>query len=495
MTKKNPAGDSSPRSFITPPARPAGLAGKVQLRAATADAVLAVVPHMLGFYPSHSLVVLGLGEQNRVMVTFRYDLPVPANRELAADIAEHAGYVLGREGISAALLVGYGPEELVAPVIGAAIARLSASGVRLLEVLRADAGRYWSMLCDDTGCCPPEGRSYDPGSHPAAAAMTEAGLSAQPDREALARTLSRPPGSAELISRATSTALLRLSELVELGEAEGDRYPTLRATRVGRRHVQRAIRLYRSGGSIDSIGHLAWLAVLLGDLQVRDDAWARMHPAYREVHCRLWTDVLRSAALDYVPAPASLLAFAAWQAGNGALAAMAIDRALGADPSYSMAQLLAGAVDAALPPSAARVPMTPSAVALSYSPDRAAGERPRPAEGSGDPARATGRRPQDRGGAGRDRSGARQDRGGAGQDRGGAGQGGGGASGTDRDSPEGRGVSARSATAKGSGARGGRGQTTRSRRVRRGGPSRNHGRRRGRRTGGVSRADSTACRR
>jgi Domain of unknown function (DUF4192) len=169
MTKKNPAGDSSPRSFITPPARPAGLAGKVQLRAATADAVLAVVPHMLGFYPSHSLVVLGLGEQNRVMVTFRYDLPEPADRELAADIAEHAGYVLGREGISAALLVGYGPEELVAPVIGAAIARLSASGVRLLEVLRADAGRYWSMLCDDTGCCPPEGRSYDPGSHPAAA--------------------------------------------------------------------------------------------------------------------------------------------------------------------------------------------------------------------------------------------------------------------------------------------------------------------------------------
>ena len=107
------------------PARPAGLAGKVQLRAGTPDAVLAVVPHMLGFYPSRSLVVLGLGDQNRVMVTFRYDLPDPVDYGLAEDIAEHADYVLGRERITAALLVGYGPGELVAPVVACAVDRLT----------------------------------------------------------------------------------------------------------------------------------------------------------------------------------------------------------------------------------------------------------------------------------------------------------------------------------------------------------------------------------
>jgi Domain of unknown function (DUF4192) len=405
MTKKIPAGDSSPRPSIDPPARPGGLASKVQLRAATPDAVLAVVPHMLGFYPSHSVVILGLGEQNRVMVTFRYDLPDPADYELAADIAEHADYVLGRERITSALLVGYGPAELVVPVVGPVVARLAGSGVSLHEVLRADAGRYWSMLCADSGCCPPEGRSYDPGSHPAAAAMTEAGLSAQPDRAALARTLQRPSGSAELIARVTSSALSRLSELVDRGEAAGDRCPRIRATRIGRRQVQRAIRLYRAGGRIDSIAHLAWLAVLLSDLGVRDDAWARMHPAYREAHCRLWTDVLRGAALDYVPAPASLLAFAAWQAGNGALAAMAVDRALGADPAYSMAHLLAGAVDAALPPSAARVPMTPAAVARSYAPGGPASGPPGAAgvadRASGRADRASGRADRASGRAGR----------------------------------------------------------------------------------------------
>lgn len=386
MTNINPAGASAPRT-LTPASgsRPAGLAGRVQLRAATPDAVLAVVPHMLGFYPSRSLVVLGLGEQNRVMVTFRYDLPEPPDSSLADDIAEHACYVLDRERIGSALLVGYGPEELVNPVIASTAVRLSGSGVELPDVLRADSGRYWSMLCDDPACCPPGGRSYDPGSHPAAAAMTEAGLTAQPDRDALARTLARPAGSADLIAQATSGALLRLSRLAELGEAAKDRDPQLRATRIGRREVQRAIRTYRAGAAIDSIEHLAWLAVLLADLRVRDDAWARMDPACRDHHCRLWTDVLRCAALDYAPAPASLLAFTAWQSGNGVLAAMAVDRALSADPSYSMAQLLAGVVEAALPPSAARLPMTPAAVAASYAAppadlpgDRAARSRPGP---------------------------------------------------------------------------------------------------------------------
>jgi hypothetical protein len=368
MTNNKPAGDKSPRTFLATPTRPAGLAGKVQLRAGTPDAVLAVVPHMLGFYPSRSLVVLGLGAQSRVMVTFRYDLPDPADSELAEDIAEHAGYVLDREHIGAALLVGYGPAELVAPVVASTAERLVGSGVQVHEVLRADGGRYWSMLCDDVACCPPEGRSYDPGSHPAAAAMTEAGLPAQPDREALARTIQRPAGAADRISRAALQAQLRLSQLVDLGEAEGDPDPKLRAIRAGRSEIQRAIRLYRRGASIDSIERVAWLAVLAADLRVRDDAWARMDPAHRDDHCRLWIDVLRGAAVDFVPAPACLLAFTAWQSGNGALAAMAIERALAADPGYSMAQLLAGAVNAALPPSAARMPMSPAAVAASYAP-------------------------------------------------------------------------------------------------------------------------------
>lgn len=92
-----------------------------------------------------------------------------------------------------------------------------------------------------------------------------------------------------------------------------------------------------------------------------------MDPAHRGAHIRLWTDVVRHAQAGYAAAPASLLAFTAWQSGNGALANIALDRALADTPGYSMAELIRQAVNAALPPSAAQLPMTPEEVAASYA--------------------------------------------------------------------------------------------------------------------------------
>jgi len=244
---------------------------------------------------------------------------------------------------------------------------LEANGIRLREVLRAEGGRYWSVLCGDPRCCPPEGVPFDPCSHPTAAAMAQAGLQALPDRAALARTLQPPAGSAESIRQSTRLAELRLCDLgAERWAREGVEGQQVTAE-VGRGELQRAIRCYREGGSITTGDELAWLALLLTDLRVRDDSWARMDPAHVDDHIRLWTDVVRGAAIEYVPAPASLLAFAAWQAGRGALASVAVDRALAARPGYSMALLIGGALQAGLPPSAAKLPMTPEQVARSYA--------------------------------------------------------------------------------------------------------------------------------
>ena len=82
-----------------------------------------------------------------------------------------------------------------------------------------------------------------------------------------------------------------------------------------------------------TIYEVARLTVALRDLRVRDDAWARMDPGYSEAHLRLWIDVLRRAQPGYVAAPAALLAFVAWQSGDGALANVALDRALADNPA------------------------------------------------------------------------------------------------------------------------------------------------------------------
>ncbi len=357
----NPAGEQTPHTNA-PPTR-----AVPKIKVGSVAGFLAVVPHLLGFRPERSLVVVGLDSaRGRIVLAFRYSLPDPPDPARAREIAEHAAAVLGQRGTGTAIAAGYGPGTLVTPVAGPLRAALQAAGITVRDLLRVEGGRYWSYVCRDPGCCPPEGVAFDGPAHPAAAALTAAGLDVLPGRAALAASLAPVTGAAaEAMDEATGRALRRAEELAASAPNRED--ATRLVVDAGRAAVREAIGVYRGGGEITDDDRLAWLAVMVADLRVRDDAWARMEPGHRAAHRRLWTDVVRRARDPYVPAPASLLAFTAWQSGEGALANVAIERALAADPGYSMAHLLGQAVDAGLPPSAARLPMTPEEVEASYA--------------------------------------------------------------------------------------------------------------------------------
>ena len=67
-------------------------------------------------------------------------------------------------------------------------------------------------------------------------------------------------------------------------------------------------------------------------------------------HVDFWADVLRRTPDPLAAAPAALLAFAAWQAGDGALAWCALDRCTEVEPDYSLARLIARALTDAISP-------------------------------------------------------------------------------------------------------------------------------------------------
>ena len=324
-----------------------------------------MVPVLLGFQPASSMVVIGT-EQPRaeVRLTLRYDLPGPG---LAGALAGHAMSVLTAQGIQTAVAVGYGPEHLVAPVAAALRECAPASGVTLTELLRVDSQRYWSYVCDDPACCPPEGKPFDVTDHPAALAMAAEASRVLASRDALAATVAPVTGAAaEQMRQATKEAEEQIARAVARAARSGRKASVRRLiATVGLPAVAEGIRRYRGGGRLDP-QEAAWLTVVLRDFRVRDDAWARMRPEHREAHRRLWTDLTRLAQPGYVCAPAALLGFVAWQSGNGALANVALDRALAEDPHYSMAVLLRQAVDSGAPPSLARLPMSPEEVAASY---------------------------------------------------------------------------------------------------------------------------------
>jgi hypothetical protein len=341
------------------------------VRAGSPAALLRLVPHLLGFVPQTSLIVIGVAPpRDRIRVTLRYDLPEPPEADLVADLAAHAIGVLSAQRLTAAVAVGYGPETLVTPVANELLDAARRSGIDVREFLRVQDGRYWSYMCGNQACCPAEGVPFDDtAADPAEAeALAAVGDRVLATRAALAARVAPLGGIArDSMRQATRRAEQHIAQLL----AKVRKSARLGAARhmiaaEGLAAVGTMIARYRDGGRFTSDYEIARVTVALRDLRVRDDAWARMDPGHSGAHRRLWIDVIRRAQPGYVAAPAALLAFVAWQSGEGALANVALDRALADDPRYSMALLLRQVITAGAPPSLARLPMTPEEVAASY---------------------------------------------------------------------------------------------------------------------------------
>lgn len=302
-----------------------------------AEAV-AYTPYVLGFHPSDSLVVLGLAGRI-VVVGVRYDLP--ASVEAIADVAR----VIAQQRVPEVVLLGYGPPGLVTPSLMCLVGALRPTGVRVREALRITDGRWWSYTCTDPACCPTEGTPCRPEL---AAEAVYRGLVALPDRKALVARVARAEGAIRReMTAATERARARLTDLTAQDVEAGRRGRSVRkAGRQAIREMERAAR----DGSAPSPDAAAWLGVLLVEPVVLDYAMDRSGP--EEWRVRLWSEVLRLVEPSYVPGPACLLGFAAWRSGDGALARVALDRALTEDAGHRTAGVLDRVLSSGIGPQA-----------------------------------------------------------------------------------------------------------------------------------------------
>ena len=222
----------------------------------------------------------------------------------------------------------------------------------------------------------PTGSPFDVTQRSVVSVLDRGGAPVLADRAALAARVAPLGGvTAESMRQATRRAERHVAQLlgkIRKSSRLGAARQMIAAESLAA--VGAMIARYRRGGRFSTDYEIARITVALRDLRVRDDAWARMDPAHAEPHLRLWLDVVRRAQPGQVAAPAALLAFVAWQSGDGALANVALDRALADDPVYSMALLLRQVITAGAPPSLARLPMTPEEVAASYDEAETGGE-------------------------------------------------------------------------------------------------------------------------
>lgn len=322
------------------------------------DSLPALVPHLVGFHPHDSLVLLGLlPERRTVRVTVRMDLPEVGAP--AADVVDAWAVSLGalpQAGALEAVLVvyprdadspwrGVDPEDLPhRELVDELAAELRDAGVLALDAVCVVGDRIRSYWCLDPACCPAEGRPVDAGESLRVQAMlVEHGSAPLASREELVRGLA-PRDADDPVRQAVDRG--RDAVIVRMPAGTGQRVHRFvdDVRDLGRDPRDRAglTRLVVVAGSLCAT--IRSRDLLLRELTIEVD------PDVINAARTVLAEAVRCASGPAVAPPASVLAVCAWVAGDGAAARVALDRALEADPSYSLAGLVAAALDAGTPP-------------------------------------------------------------------------------------------------------------------------------------------------
>jgi len=327
--------------------------------------LLAVVPYLLGFCPTNSIVTLCLSD-NRLGLTQRLDLP-PSNR--ARDVASALLPILIRENPDSVILIGYEDQEEDSMLaVESLTAALRSSAIDIHDRIIVRDHRFRSLDCHNPSCCPPEG-SPVPEPADVSGVISEfvgRGVAPHLDRESLAREV-------EAGSQAAAVATMMRS-LQKLGDSPA----------VPRAELFTAWpRILDPDGSTITVEDAVLAAMSLLDIEIRDAMVAWLCPGtldlneFSEDIQRLLSGLEKGRGDTYIdPAstgaqnglqarliglcamlpddlatPAlSVLASFTWWRGDGALARVALARALRCDPDYRLAQLLQQMVDLAIRP-------------------------------------------------------------------------------------------------------------------------------------------------
>jgi hypothetical protein len=313
----------------------------------------AALPHLCGFVPTESLVVVALhGPRSRVGLTMRVDLPPGAHEEpLVADVVDRL-QVAGASGAMAVVCTEQTDRGTLprAALVRRLRRRLRAAGICCDDALLVRAGRWWSYLCSNSRCCPPAGTPLATAEGSQALALVHAdavarGRAVLPSRADLVGSLEPPANDERVLDRLSTAEQERRRRTAGEGRV-----------RVGRDALSSWRQALTSAADPPvalSSAEAAELAVSLSDVVVRDEVltWL-LDDADAQLHLLFALAALTPQPWD-VPV-CTLLGWAAHARGDGALANVALDRALAADPRCTLALLSLQALDEQLPPAQVR---------------------------------------------------------------------------------------------------------------------------------------------
>lgn len=286
--------------------------------------LIAAVPHMLGFQPAESIVVVPFG---RDLPSLRVDLPTdPGERE---DVwgAVHEGLHRHVRGRALVGIICFTADNAAAERASRHLAnRLETIGVTTRLRLLAQDGRWCDLDSGATGV-----RNEQTVTRVAAEMVLAGAAEPVVSREALAASL---VGDRAALARALDDIRTRASAS---------------APRLERGWAQARLQQFHADGNRLADNDSARMLVALETIDTRDRLWADMTRQNAASHVALWTDLTRRAPDKVRTAPATMLAFSSWLRGDGARAWCALDQ-IPPGPPYSMAAIVTSVLEHGLHP-------------------------------------------------------------------------------------------------------------------------------------------------
>lgn len=292
-----------------------------------ADCVRAVSA-ILGFEPSESLVALGV---SRGAFTARIDHP-HSNDDLLAAAAEFGGAYRRNPGMEVVLISFTDHAQDALDTITAVTAMLD-DVAHVLHAFRIDGSDVYDVST---------GRLVDQITDDMRAAfvtraITEGLPATHPSREAKAEALFTPQPQVDPETITASVEALAAT----VDDAHGSQDEVLWMIETVRVHALTGLRATDEDA--------ARLIVGAGRPTLTAAAIAQIDRSNAAGHAALWTDLTNRAPAEHLTAPALAAAFAYWQAGDGAAAWMAYDKAQ-APADHTFAAVLHAALSGAINP-------------------------------------------------------------------------------------------------------------------------------------------------
>ncbi|MGH3718494.1 MAG: DUF4192 domain-containing protein [Pseudonocardiaceae bacterium] len=324
-----------------------------RIRLSDPSELIAAVPHLLGFHPHDSVVLLAL-HGRKLGLTLRADL---VDKDQAPLLAEQLLAPIARQRPTGVALVVIGDD--CAPdgdpphraLVDALDDVLTGAGLPVVHaVWTAQTVRGAPWRCYDDPLC--AGTVADPTASPLAAATVAAGAVTFGSREEMTA----------LVAEEDPAALRRRATLLNAADAE---HPM--SARLVDRRLARLKELHRAAAGGDlalSDSTVAEVASALCDHRVRDACLPWCSGPGAAGAERLWLALVRATPAPERAEPAALLALTAYVRGDGALASIALDAALQACPQHSLSGLLRAALESGLPPELLRSVAADAAAAL-----------------------------------------------------------------------------------------------------------------------------------